>query len=71
MKIVQWHTKVSNVFFIHLADTNLLQKCVSFGLCFRSRCWCIKLKSPIVKQFCKKLIISDIEIKNKNDFDQY
>jgi cyclopropane fatty-acyl-phospholipid synthase-like methyltransferase len=27
-------------------------------------------KSPIVKQFCKKLTISDIEIKNKMDFDQ-
>jgi 2-polyprenyl-3-methyl-5-hydroxy-6-metoxy-1,4-benzoquinol methylase len=27
-------------------------------------------KSPIVKQFCKKLTISDIEIKNKIDFDQ-
>ena len=27
-------------------------------------------KSPIVKQFCKKLTISDIEIKNKMDFDR-
>lgn len=27
-------------------------------------------KSPIVNQFCKKLTISDIEIKNKIDFDQ-
>tara|TARA_B100000780_G_scaffold275908_1_gene243479 strand:+ start:1997 stop:2650 length:654 start_codon:yes stop_codon:yes gene_type:complete len=27
-------------------------------------------KSPIVKQFCEKLTISDIEIQNKIDFDQ-